>query len=434
MSMMAISLSERQLEAVDLCINSPSRVVSVTGPAGTGKTTIMLNVRERLAGKRVALCAPTGKAAKRIQEATGIAATTLHRLLEYAHPGPPTEENPKPVSDGPARNSGNPLNFDIIIVDEFSMMNTEMFNDLKAAMPPGSRLLAFGDINQLPPIESQFTLYDAKTYESPFARLIAKFPTIYLKDYYRTDEGSAILLNSQRILQKRPPVKGEGFNIVIVNDPIEFIMARYDLTQAFGANTQIIMPKRQHKGGSDEMNLRIQELASKGDFIEYSIDTYGKDGKKKKRNVRRHVGDKVIVTSNFYDLSPMCDSPLPIAPELQAFNGEIGKIIYFDGENVRCDMYDRQITMPDFQKRFSVKHQRSYPIDPRENLDLAFAITTHKAQGSEYDHVVYVLTDSMVYSRLLNWRNSYTALTRARKSVTVISSQWAYSKLTQEVE
>jgi exodeoxyribonuclease V alpha subunit len=173
-----IELDRTQSLAVELCCSS-SLLTCVTGPAGTGKTTIIQEVTERLThhGYRVALAAPTGKAAKRISEATGIKAMTIHRLLTSPALGrstPPLASDPSVPF--PRRHSAKPVDYDIVIVDEYAMVPTALHRQLVDALRPGAKLRCFGDINQLPPI-------DDTDRESPFRYLLRSkdFPTVTLR-------------------------------------------------------------------------------------------------------------------------------------------------------------------------------------------------------------------------------------------------------------
>ena len=146
-----------QAEAIGACCDISRRIVPVTGAAGTGKTTILQNVYKTLKarGHQVVLCAPTGKAAKRIQEATGIRARTIHRLLEYPHPGERDEKTGKTlISTDPKRDRQNPIDFDVVLVDEYAMVSVEVHRNLIDALPHGGIIRMFGDANQLQPIES----------------------------------------------------------------------------------------------------------------------------------------------------------------------------------------------------------------------------------------------------------------------------------------
>ncbi len=152
-----LQFDDSQLKAIGACCNIERRVVAITGEAGTGKTTIIQNVYETLSarGHNVVLCAPTGKAAKRITEATGIAARTLHRLLEYPHPGEVDDKTGKTlITTDPKKDRINPIEFDVVICDEYAMVNVELHRNLLDALPNGGIIRMFGDANQLQPIET----------------------------------------------------------------------------------------------------------------------------------------------------------------------------------------------------------------------------------------------------------------------------------------
>src|SRR5262245_4229588 len=198
---------ELQEQAIVLACSS-ERLVAITGQAGTGKTTIMREVHKQFTenGHTVALAAPTGKAAKRISEATGIAATTIHRLLEFTHPGDPDEKTGKPVRESrPMRNEHRRLEQSVVLVDEYSMVNHRLNRQLIDAMPAGSVLRTFGDLNQLPPIEELSVSQGPPPEHSPFFEHVNKFPSVKLKNIYRQGDGSDIVVNAHRILNRMCP-------------------------------------------------------------------------------------------------------------------------------------------------------------------------------------------------------------------------------------
>ena len=162
----SLELDAAQTEAISLCCDVTKRIVAVTGPAGTGKTSILRQGYVQLAyhGYRCVLAAPTGKAAKRIKEATGIPAMTIHRLLEYTHPGIPDPDTGKVAdSSGPRRTRERPLDMDVIFIDEAAMIDMGLYRNLIDAMKSGSAVRFFGDANQLPPIEDEYTGTDRKS-------------------------------------------------------------------------------------------------------------------------------------------------------------------------------------------------------------------------------------------------------------------------------
>ena len=219
-----LELDETQIRAVDACCNLDNRVVAITGAAGTGKTTILQNVYRHIyrQGISVVLCAPTGKAAKRITEATGIEACTIHRLLEYPHPG---ERDPKTgktlITTDPKRDRNYPLDYKVILADEYAMVNDEVHRNLLDALPSGGAIRMFGDANQLQPIES---LKSLQRKDSAFLRMLSKFDGIRLSTIHRQAGDSSIISNGQRIIQGMMPYRREDFNLKITDTPVETIL------------------------------------------------------------------------------------------------------------------------------------------------------------------------------------------------------------------
>src|SRR3989304_5495393 len=197
-----MQLSQEQQAAIALCCDLEQRLVSVTGGAGTGKTVVLGQVYKELCDShRTILCAPTGRAAKRIEELTRIPACTLHRLLEFPQP----DEEGDPTL--PKRNRHNRLNQRIVIVDEASMLSPTLYTQLLEAMPNHGIIRFFGDNNQLPPVEKG---------EPPFATLLREKPAQQLTFNYRSED--AIVSNAQCILRGSIPVRNERFEIIYTAD------------------------------------------------------------------------------------------------------------------------------------------------------------------------------------------------------------------------
>lgn len=395
-----------QLEAIARCCNVKNRVVAVTGEAGTGKTTILKNVYEALTehGYRVALCAPTGKAAKRIQEATGIAAVTIHRLLEYTHPGEPDPKTGKVVGYSyPRRDKRNPLEIDVVLGDEYAMVNHETHRNLFDSLPPGGCIRVFGDINQLAPIEPA-SLADKP---SPFQELLTKFSGVVLTTNHRQNSGSGIAENGKRILKGFCPSRRSDFVIKITEEPVrelEDIVFTYREEKGVDFSSldhQIITPSNKTWVGTLKLNQVLQRIFRAGETggLDVPRNSWVKDP------LRLFVGDKVVNTSNIY--------------ELEFFNGEVGivKEVTEFGE-IAIDTGDRMVVVPP-----SIEYQDNEGItktfDPRKSIDLAYALTTHKTQGSEYKHVIYVLNKSSYFVQTR--ANLYTGCSRAREFVTLIT-------------
>lgn len=414
-----MELDPKQHEAVEACCDTLNRVVSVTGPAGTGKTTIIKMVYDALtaAGYRIGLCAPTGKAAKRIFEATGIDAMTAHRLLEYSHPGDP---NPKTgIVEGvsvPRRNRQNPLDLDGVICDEYAMVNSEINRALFDALPNGGFIRIFGDDNQLAPIEEDKRLMQEP---SPFLKLLSnpKFRSVHLDTIYRQGADSGILLNANLILKGRYPTRNAQWDQIITEKPVD-ILRDYILDQLteheidFGdTSNQIIVPQQKGWVGATALNTMIQGLFYNEEqpclYLDRKPWMEGQDGKKGGK-IKVYVGDKVICTSNLYDLG--------------VFNGETGKVIEINDETgeVVVDFGDREQAFPPVLM-VQNSHGTFSEIDPRKDLSLAYAITTHKSQGSEYKRLVYILNKSNTW--MISRKNFYTGISRAREHVYLIADQ-----------
>jgi exodeoxyribonuclease V alpha subunit len=413
-----LELHSKQSEAVEACIDVKAhRIVAVTGPAGTGKTTILKMAVEALedAGYRTALAAPTGKAAKRIYEATGIDAQTVHRLLEYSHPGDPDPKTGKPIGISvPRRTRQNPLEYDVVFVDEYAMVNDEMHRALIDALPNGGCIRMFGDDNQLAPIEENKQLQNAP---SPFLQILAKFKSIYLDQVFRQGADSGILLNANQILRGRYTTKNDQWTQHVTDKPVDALrdyildqLTDHDVDYSSVEN-QIIVPQNSSWVGCTALNTMIQGLFHNESEPSLKLDRHAwmiGEGKEKGGKIRVFVDDKVIVTQNLYDLG--------------VFNGETGKIIEINDDTgeVTIDFGDREQTFPPILM-VQNRHGTYSEIDPRKNISLAYAITTHKSQGSEFKRVVYILNKSNLY--MINRRNFYTAVTRAREHVHLIADQ-----------
>lgn len=394
-----------QQEAIAACIDPKRRVVAITGQAGTGKTTIMKRVHEELTsmGRSVVLCAPTGKAAKRIQEATGIQAMTIHRLLEYPHPGELNPKTGKPyISTDPKRDRNNPIEPNTVLADEYAMVNTEVHRNLVDALPSGGIIRMFGDANQLPPIESNKLL---QKQDSPFVQLLKKFEGIRLTTIHRQTEGSSIIENGDRIVRGIMPRRTDEFGIVVTDKPVDAVTDRViveDGKSPFTSLThQVITPTRQGWIGTYALNDHLQSMLQEpsAPFLELERHQWSKQ-----ETLKVYVGDKVINTVNNYGI--------------EVFNGETGIVLGFDdAAGIIIDFGDRVVTVPIAMP--VVSRRGVVSINPQRDIELAYAITTHKAQGSEYDKVIYVMNHSRAWN--LSRKNFYTGISRARKHVDVVT-------------
>ena len=404
---------QTQAAAIGACCNTNSRIVPITGAAGTGKTTILQSVYQTLnaRGYKVVLCAPTGKAAKRIQEATGIRARTIHRLLEYPHPGERDEKTGKTlVSTDPKRDRQHPIDFNVVLVDEYAMISVEVHRNLIDALPHGGIIRMFGDANQLQPIESNKRLQKEP---SSFLKMLKKYNGTKLTSIHRQKADSNIIANANRIIVGGMPVRKPDFSIQMTNKPVETVQ---DFVQSnlldgidFGIiSNQMITPTKVGWVGTEALNGCIQNL------LHPSNKAYAEVERHKwvdQDYIRMYEGDKVIYTTNNYPL--------------EVFNGETGVIKSLNADaSITVDLGDRELDIPvslEMEGRTG-----EYYINPQRDLDLAYVITTHKSQGSEYDRVCYIMNSSR--SWLLNRKNLYTAVTRAKDHVHIITDQKSLSR------
>ena len=401
-----IQLDATQLEAIDACCDLKRRVVAVTGAAGTGKTTILQHVYEQLysQNKSVVLCSPTGKAAKRITEVTGIQARTFHRLLEYPHPGERDEKTGKTlISTDPKKDRSKPIEFVVCLADEYAMANVEIHRNLLDALPPGGVIRMFGDANQLQPIETNKRL---QREPSSFIRMLDKFAGIRLETIHRQAGDSSIISNGQRIIMGSMPLRKPDFQLKITDAPVQNVLdfiqdSLLDEIDYGTISNQIISPTKVGWVGTEALNSAIQQMLQPGSKP-YLIVARHKWSKIEEQRI--YLGDKVINTVNNYPLN--------------VFNGETGIVKEFlDDGSIIIDFGDKIVEFPvdlEIEGKYGM-----YIMNPQEDLDLAYVITTHKSQGSEYDRICYVMNKSRPF--LLNRKNFYTAISRARTHVTIIS-------------
>lgn len=390
-----IQFSPVQRNAVSEALKSGLMVI--TGGPGTGKTTI-INCILSLMGKDVLLAAPTGRAAKRMSEATGQEAKTLHRLLEYAG----DEETFQ-------RNEENPLDCTCVIVDEMSMVDIFLMRSLLRALKPGTRLILVGDADQLPSVGAGNVLGDILK--------SGVIPSVRLTDIFRQDEKSLIVLNAHRINQGEMPVlnqKGSDFfferrfNADEAADAIVGLCAsrlpRFLKSKSAVQDIQVLAPMKKGACGVMAINKLLQEALNPPKPYKKEI-VFGE-------TVFR-VGDKVMHIKNNYSLEWRCESTGQEG--LGVFNGDMGFVLDIDKEEkVVSVLYDDD------------RHVE-YAYQQLEELELAYCLSVHKSQGSEFPCVVMPVVGGS--NMLLNRNLFYTALTRARKLVVLVGREEAIAAM-----
>jgi len=431
---MSIVYDDKQRAAIDACCDVTKRIVAVTGKAGTGKTLIMKEVSDRLseAGYSVQTSAPTGKAAKRIREVTGLDAMTNHRMLGYGMPVDLEVDDEKTgdkkvvqVSTGPKFDRKRPLPYDTILCDEYAMVNQDIHRSIINALKAGARLCMFGDVNQLRPIEEDKRLDNE---QSAFMAALEKFGGIVLDTIHRHDAGSGIASNGALILQGRMPRGSADFSLRQTDNPVRTVQEFVELSLGSGHDYsdndhQIITCMNKSWIGTQKLNIVLQSMFwdRARPFIE--LPRY-RIGNVQQPSIRVQVGSKVVYTANTYDLHGDGSA--------YAFNGEVGKVININYEegSVEVDFGDRTVVIPPLMVTV-YQDGRTVEGDPRRNIDHAYVLTTHKCQGSEYKHVAYVLNKATLWAQ--SRRNFYTAVTRAREHCTVFTDMQSMAKSTKHV-
>ncbi|MCR5421422.1 MAG: ATP-dependent RecD-like DNA helicase [Lachnospiraceae bacterium] len=399
-----IELEELQREAVVKAAGNGLTII--TGGPGTGKTTIINTIIRYFEAEQmdIVLAAPTGRAAKRMTEATGCEASTIQRMLRLKPMGE-TEGIPGNSGFGYEFNEDNPIEADVVIIDEMSMVDIVLFNALLRAIPVGVRLILVGDINQLPSVGPGAVLKDIITSRC--------FNVYELKKIFRQDEQSDIVLNAHRINEGRYPVldnKSEDFfflerdNIdLILNNMIHLIrekLPRY--VNADPYDIQVLTPMRKGNLGVEVLNPIIQRYLNPRDPSKKEYEAH---------DVIFREGDKVMQIKNNYRLEWEIVSKygIPVDKGLGVFNGDMGII-------KEIDTFNENIVV-----EFDGGRRVTYPFSGIDELEHAYAVTIHKSQGSEYPAVVIPI---LTGPRLLFNRNLlYTGVTRAKDCVVLLGSR-----------
>jgi exodeoxyribonuclease V alpha subunit len=391
-----ISFAPSQIEAIRGIVDNGVEII--TGGPGTGKTTIINCIIEifEKSGMKVVMGAPTGRAAKRMTEATGREAKTIHRLLELGYSADDNMEFSK--------DEDCPLEGDVLIVDEASMIDIVLMNSLLKAVSLGTRIIIVGDVDQLPSVGPGNVLRDL--IESGCAKVVK------LKDIFRQSKESMIIVNAHRINNGEMPLlneKNKDFYFIKEEDPNHVLTTLINLINtrlpSFNPSwnklqhIQILSPMRKGILGVQNLNMELQKILNPPD---------SKKAEKKYREMVFRVGDKVMQTKNNYSLKWTRVAGKGESEGIGVFNGDVGFIQQIDeDENVLTVIFD--------EERLVV-----YDFVYLDELDLAYSITIHKSQGSEFP--VVIMPSFMGPPMLMNKNLLYTGITRAKKMVVVVGS------------
>lgn len=390
----SIKLSEIQIDAIKSCFEE--NISIITGGPGTGKTTIINTISKIFIenGYNISLCAPTGRAAKRIEETTGIEAKTIHRMLGYI---------PSSYDDiGHFEyNEDNPLDTDLIIIDEMSMVDVVLFEKLLRGIKDNTKLIIVGDVDQLPSVGAGNVLKDLiNSNKIKFTKLI---------DIFRQSKNSNIIVNAHKINNGQEPIlneKNSDFFFLNTDAPsitrnivVDLISRR--LPKAYGydysKDIQILTQSRKGICGVFELNKLLQDILNPKTEASDEILV---------GNKLFRVNDKVMQTKNNYNLSFIDDEG---EENFGVYNGDMGHIIFIDksSNKLTVEMDDKRLI--------------EYSLEDLDNLELAYAITIHKSQGSEFKSVIIPMFDGY---KLLQTRNLlYTAITRAKENIVIVGDK-----------
>ncbi len=394
----SIELDEKQVQAVVEAVNSG--LLIITGGPGTGKTTTINTIIRYFESEEmeILLAAPTGRAAKRMTEATGYEARTIHRLLEIS--GMPGDE--RSIGMHFERNEENPLDADAVIIDETSMVDIHLMQSLLKAVNPGTRLILVGDVNQLPSVGPGNVLKDVIE--------AGCFNVVMLTRIFRQASQSDIVVNAHKInAGETVPLgkKSNDFLFIKRDDPNMIINAMITLVQKklpgyVGADPydiQIMTPMRKGALGVERLNTILQEYLNPPDKSKLEKESGG---------VTFRVGDKVMQIKNNYNIEWEVRNKygIPVDKGTGIYNGDIGIIR-------EINLFAELVTV-----EFDEGRMVEYSFKQMEELELAYAITIHKSQGSEYPAVVIPIFSG---PKMLMTRNLiYTAVTRARACVCLV--------------
>lgn len=406
-----IELNEQQTHAVIQA--AVSGLLVITGGPGTGKTTVINAIIDyyEQEGLNLLLAAPTGRAAKRMTEATGYQAQTIHRLLEFS--GGADQEETRTHFE---RNAMNPLDADVVIIDEMSMVDIYLAHALFQAVVPGTHLILVGDVDQLPSVGPGNVLKDIIHSDC--------FPVITLSTIYRQEEGSDIITNAHKILRgEYPDMTNDSKDFFLrprrssreVIDEVG-VLASSKIPKYVNAKpyeVQVLTPMRQGDLGVENLNKELQNILN---------PPSGSKKEHEAHNIRFREGDKVMQIKNDYDLEWTVYDPSGhhvIDKGAGVFNGDLGVI-------QEIDDYTEQITV--------LMDDRTVKYDYKllEELELAYAITIHKSQGNEYPAVILPILSG---PRVLLHRNLlYTAITRAKQCVIIVGNGYKIHEMVDNVD
>ena len=398
-----IHLDEAQIEAVKASVKNG--LVVITGGPGTGKTTTINTIIRYFdeAGLDILLAAPTGRAAKRMSETTGYEAQTIHRMLEVSG----DVEN----DAGFDRNEEYPLEADVIIIDEMSMVDLSLMNALLKAIVPGTRLILVGDVNQLPSVGAGRVLGDI--IDSGVCK------TVKLTHIFRQAAQSDIIVNAHRINAGEQVVldnKSRDFFFLKRNDANVIISICIQLikeklppyTNSKPFDIQLMTPMRKGVLGVERFNTILQEYLNPPEPTKAEIEHGG---------IRFREGDKVMQIKNNYQMEwkVLSRYGIPVESGTGVFNGDMGVIR-------SIDTFTEIVTVEYEEKRMA-----EYTFSQLDELELAYAITIHKAQGSEYPAVVIPLLTGP--QPLMSRNLLYTAVTRARHCVVLVGDDQTFARM-----